>query len=165
MSWFRRYPELWWPWVVGRPWFRAYPELFVMDLSCRQALAQKVSWIVWWTEAVEKLWFRRYPELVVTVSNRFFWTLQHRFLLQNIQSTNWQTMRFKPPPANSNIGWRVEFRPMEVMRGQGSFGGVPLERLKLAQSACYLLMASVISINLSFYHLNCASERRALLLS
>lgn len=33
---------------------------------------------------------------------------------ENIQSTNWQTMRFKPPPPNSNIGWRVEFRPMEV---------------------------------------------------
>ncbi|KAK7091679.1 glutamate--cysteine ligase catalytic subunit-like [Littorina saxatilis] len=33
---------------------------------------------------------------------------------ENIQSTNWQTMRFKPPPANSNIGWRVEFRPMET---------------------------------------------------
>lgn len=33
---------------------------------------------------------------------------------QNIQSTNWQTMRFKPPPPNSSIGWRVEFRPTEV---------------------------------------------------
>ena len=33
---------------------------------------------------------------------------------QNIQSTNWQTMRFKPPPLNSTIGWRVEFRPLEV---------------------------------------------------
>ncbi|XP_006813126.1 glutamate--cysteine ligase catalytic subunit-like, partial [Saccoglossus kowalevskii] len=33
---------------------------------------------------------------------------------ENIQSTNWQTMRFKPPPANSPIGWRVEFRPTEV---------------------------------------------------
>ncbi|VDO04651.1 unnamed protein product [Rodentolepis nana] len=33
---------------------------------------------------------------------------------ENIQSTNWQSMRFKPPPPNSNIGWRVEFRPMEV---------------------------------------------------
>lgn len=33
---------------------------------------------------------------------------------ENIQSTNWQTMRFKPPPPNSSIGWRVEFRPMEV---------------------------------------------------
>ncbi len=28
---------------------------------------------------------------------------------ENIQSTNWQTMRFKPPPANSDIGWYVFF--------------------------------------------------------
>lgn len=33
---------------------------------------------------------------------------------ENIQSTNWQTMRFKPPPPNSPIGWRVEFRPCEA---------------------------------------------------
>jgi len=33
---------------------------------------------------------------------------------ENIQSTNWQTMRFKPPPPNSKIGWRVEFRPCEL---------------------------------------------------
>eukprot|EP01133_Synstelium_polycarpum_P004382 gene4382-5127_t len=33
---------------------------------------------------------------------------------ENIQSTNWQTVRFKPPPPASDIGWRVEFRPMEV---------------------------------------------------
>ena len=33
---------------------------------------------------------------------------------ENIQSTNWQHMRFKPPPADSNIGWRVEFRSMEI---------------------------------------------------
>lgn len=33
---------------------------------------------------------------------------------ENIQSTNWQTMRFKPPPPNSTIGWRVEFRPCEA---------------------------------------------------
>ncbi|KAH9979030.1 gamma glutamylcysteine synthetase [Lactifluus volemus] len=33
---------------------------------------------------------------------------------ENIQSTNWQTLRFKPPPPNSSIGWRVEFRSMEV---------------------------------------------------
>jgi glutamate--cysteine ligase catalytic subunit len=33
---------------------------------------------------------------------------------ENIQSTNWQTLRFKPPPAESDIGWRVEFRSMEV---------------------------------------------------
>ncbi|RXG57062.1 Glutamate--cysteine ligase [Armadillidium vulgare] len=33
---------------------------------------------------------------------------------ENIQSTNWQTMRFKVPPLHSGIGWRVEFRPCEV---------------------------------------------------
>ncbi|CAL9731706.1 glutamate--cysteine ligase [Monosporozyma unispora] len=39
---------------------------------------------------------------------------------ENIQSTNWQTLRFKPPtqkaiPSEKNIpGWRVEFRPLEV---------------------------------------------------
>lgn len=33
---------------------------------------------------------------------------------ENLQSTNWQTMRFKPPPPGGQIGWRVEFRSMEV---------------------------------------------------
>ena len=33
---------------------------------------------------------------------------------ENIQSTNWQTMRFKPPPPGAPIGWRVEFRPCEL---------------------------------------------------
>ncbi|KAG8124174.1 hypothetical protein E2320_019483 [Naja naja] len=30
------------------------------------------------------------------------------------ESDHFETMRFKPPPPNSDIGWRVEFRPMEV---------------------------------------------------
>lgn len=39
-------------------------------------------------------------------------TQQH---FENIQSTNWQTVRFKPPsPTIGVFGWRVEFRPMEV---------------------------------------------------
>ena len=33
---------------------------------------------------------------------------------ENLQSTNWQHMRFKPPPPNNDIGWRVEFRSMEI---------------------------------------------------
>lgn len=33
---------------------------------------------------------------------------------ENINSTNWQTVRFKPPPPGSNIGWRVEMRPVET---------------------------------------------------
>lgn len=35
---------------------------------------------------------------------------------ENIQSTNWQTVRFKPPPLDGDkIGWRVEFRVMDIM--------------------------------------------------
>ena len=36
---------------------------------------------------------------------------------ENIQSTNWQSLRFKPPPkcdVTSSIGWRVEFRTTEL---------------------------------------------------
>eukprot|EP00929_Paragymnodinium_shiwhaense_P010494 TRINITY_DN1151_c0_g1_i1.p1 TRINITY_DN1151_c0_g1~~TRINITY_DN1151_c0_g1_i1.p1 ORF type:complete len:674 (+),score=124.84 TRINITY_DN1151_c0_g1_i1:134-2155(+) len=42
---------------------------------------------------------------------------------ENLQSTNWQSMRWKPPPPqrgvlsssdDSHVGWRVEFRTMEV---------------------------------------------------
>lgn len=32
---------------------------------------------------------------------------------ENIQSTNWNTMRWKPPGLDVKTGWRVEFRPME----------------------------------------------------
>eukprot|EP01088_Endostelium_zonatum_P003133 TRINITY_DN1423_c1_g1_i2.p1 TRINITY_DN1423_c1_g1~~TRINITY_DN1423_c1_g1_i2.p1 ORF type:complete len:675 (+),score=209.76 TRINITY_DN1423_c1_g1_i2:157-2181(+) len=40
---------------------------------------------------------------------------KHTDHFENIQSTNWQTTRFKPPPSSdSKIGWRVEFRPMEI---------------------------------------------------
>lgn len=38
---------------------------------------------------------------------------------ENIQSTNWQTVRWKPPPPrrspnDPHIGWRTEFRSMEI---------------------------------------------------
>jgi glutamate--cysteine ligase catalytic subunit len=34
---------------------------------------------------------------------------------ENLQSTNWNSMRFKPPPTlESPIGWRVEFRTMDI---------------------------------------------------
>lgn len=38
---------------------------------------------------------------------------------ENLQSTNWQTCRWKPPPPrlhvdDPHIGWRTEFRSMEV---------------------------------------------------
>ena len=34
---------------------------------------------------------------------------------ENVQSTNWNSLRFKPPPSqDSKIGWRVEFRTMDI---------------------------------------------------
>eukprot|EP00347_Sterkiella_histriomuscorum_P009710 403340177 len=34
---------------------------------------------------------------------------------ENLQSTNWCSMRFKPPPSkDSKIGWRVELRTMDI---------------------------------------------------
>lgn len=63
---------------------------------------------------------------------------------ENLQSTNWQTMRFKPPPPeNPSIGWRVEFRPMEV------------QFTDFENAACavfvVLLTRAILSYDLSFY--------------
>lgn len=34
---------------------------------------------------------------------------------ENVQSTNYNSLRFKPPPSyDSEIGWRVEFRSMDI---------------------------------------------------
>ena len=34
--------------------------------------------------------------------------------LQNISTSNWQSLRFKPPKEEINAGWRVEVRTMDV---------------------------------------------------
>lgn len=62
---------------------------------------------------------------------------------ENIQSTNWQTLRFKPPPSNSDIGWRVEFRSMEVQ---------PDDHGNAAFSIFIVLLArTIFFFNLNFY--------------
>ncbi|KAA1471786.1 glutamate-cysteine ligase catalytic subunit [Dentipellis sp. KUC8613] len=62
---------------------------------------------------------------------------------ENIQSTNWQTLRFKPPPPNSPIGWRVEFRSMEVQ----------MTDFENAAFAVFIVLLSraIMSMNLNFY--------------
>jgi glutamate--cysteine ligase catalytic subunit len=62
---------------------------------------------------------------------------------ENIQSTNWQTMRFKPPPANSTIGWRVEFRSMEIQ----------LTDFENAAFSVFIVLLSraILSLGLNFY--------------
>ncbi|KDR75147.1 hypothetical protein GALMADRAFT_268698 [Galerina marginata CBS 339.88] len=62
---------------------------------------------------------------------------------ENIQSTNWQTLRFKPPPPNSSIGWRVEFRSMEVQ----------MTDFENAAFAVFVVLLSraILTFNLNFY--------------
>lgn len=62
---------------------------------------------------------------------------------ENIQSTNWQSVRFKPPPSGSAIGWRVEFRSMEVQ----------LTDFENAAYAIFivLLTRAIITFGLNFY--------------
>ncbi|KAL2159694.1 hypothetical protein VTH06DRAFT_2263 [Thermothelomyces fergusii] len=62
---------------------------------------------------------------------------------ENIQSTNWQHMRFKPPPADNTIGWRVEFRSMEVQ----------ITDFENAAFAVFIVLITrvILSYNLNFY--------------
>ena len=52
-----------------------------------------------------------YNDLIKNVDDK---TSNHHF--ETIQSTNWQNVRFKPPPSliKTDVGWRVEFRSMEL---------------------------------------------------
>jgi glutamate--cysteine ligase catalytic subunit len=63
---------------------------------------------------------------------------------ENLQSTNWQHMRFKPPPAGSDeTGWRVEFRPMEIQ---------PTDAENAAFSVFVVLLTrAILSFDLNFY--------------
>lgn len=69
----------------------------------------------------------------------------HNEHFENIQSTNWQTMRFKPPSPDPNdpIGWRVEFRVMDVMP-------TPFENAAFSIFAV-LLTKAIHKYNCSFY--------------
>lgn len=62
---------------------------------------------------------------------------------ENLQSTNWQHMRFKPPPAGSDTGWRVEVRPMEIQ----------ITDFENAAFSVFvvLITRAILSFNLNFY--------------
>jgi len=82
---------------------------------------------------------------------------------ENIQSTNWQTLRFKPPPPESNIGWRVEFRSMEIQ----------ITDFENAAFSIFIVLLTrvILSFNLNFYipisrvdeNMSVAHRRNALL--
>eukprot|EP00301_Raphidiophrys_heterophryoidea_P000610 c10305_g1_i2.p1 GENE.c10305_g1_i2~~c10305_g1_i2.p1 ORF type:complete len:666 (+),score=149.06 c10305_g1_i2:66-2063(+) len=60
---------------------------------------------------------------------------------ENIQSTNWQSVRFKPPPHGSNIGWRVEFRVMEL-------------QITEFENAALAIFSSLLMQTVHHFHLN-----------
>ena len=62
---------------------------------------------------------------------------------ENIQSTNWQHMRFKPPPPDADIGWRVEFRSMEIQ----------ITDFENAAFAIFIVLITraILSYDLNFY--------------
>lgn len=62
---------------------------------------------------------------------------------ENFQSTNWQHIRFKPPPSDNSIGWRVEFRPMEIQ----------ITDFENAAFAVFIILLTrvILSFNLNFY--------------
>jgi glutamate--cysteine ligase catalytic subunit len=63
---------------------------------------------------------------------------------ENLQSTNWQHMRFKPPPSDKDdIGWRVEFRSMEIQ----------ITDFENAAFSIFMVLITraILSFNLNFY--------------
>lgn len=62
---------------------------------------------------------------------------------ENIQSTNWNTVRFKLPPPGTDIGWRTEFRPMEV--GLTDFENAAFSVFTI------ILSRVILAFNLDFY--------------
>ena len=62
---------------------------------------------------VAHLWVR--DPLILFPDETDFEADENYRCFENIQSTVWQDLRFKPPPdPHSDIGWRVEFRPVEA---------------------------------------------------
>jgi glutamate--cysteine ligase catalytic subunit len=62
---------------------------------------------------------------------------------ENLQSTNWQHMRFKPPPHDESTGWRVEFRSMEIQATDFENAAFSIFLV--------LLTRAIVSYDLNFY--------------
>ncbi|CAE6535453.1 unnamed protein product [Rhizoctonia solani] len=60
-----------------------------------------------------------------------------------LQSTNWRSLRLKPPSKNGECGWRIEFRTMEVQ---------PTDFENAAMSVFLILLSrAILSSGLNFY--------------
>jgi len=77
-----------------------------------------------------------YKERITTVDDEK--STEH---FENIQSTNWQNVRFKPPPVTEDMGFRVEFRTMEV-------------QLTDFQNAAFVIFITLLSRAILYYELD-----------
>ncbi len=87
--------------------------------------------------------FARDP-LVVFSKNAESDATEDTALFEAVQSTIYNTVRFKPPPSlHSDIGWRVEFRPMEVQ----------MTDFENAAFAVFIMLLSrtILHFDLNFY--------------
>lgn len=86
---------------------------------------------------------------------------------ENFQSTNWQSMRFKPPPSQtSDIGWRIEFRPIDIQITDFENTALTtlvylLTRIILTDSLFFAMPISLVDLNMERAHeVNALREQR-----
>lgn len=65
---------------------------------------------------------------------------------ENINSSNWQSMRFKLPPSGSDIGWRVEFRTCEAQITDWENAAVSVFLMLLARTILFFKLNLLIPI-------------------
>jgi glutamate--cysteine ligase catalytic subunit len=77
---------------------------------------------------------------------------------ENFQSTNWQSMRFKPPPSQtSDIGWRIEFRPIDIQITDFENTALTvlvylLSRVILTENLRLVMPISLVDVNMDRAH-------------
>lgn len=82
---------------------------------------------------------------------------------ENIQSTNWQTCRFKPPSLTSDLGWRVEFRPMEVQLNDRENAAFAIYPILLIRAILHFKTSLYIPLSLVDINMSRAQKRDAVL--
>ena len=72
-------------------------------------------------------------------------SLEH---FESLQSTNWCSMRWKPPPLGGEIGWRVELRTMEVQFTDFENAAFAVTALLLSRAILTMRPAILIPLSL-----------------
>lgn len=86
-------------------------------------------------------------------------------LFEGVQSTNWQTVRFKPPPSlhSSDVGWRVEFRTCEAQFTDSENAAFACFIYLLSQTILKYRLEFVTPISLVDGNMKAAQKRAAVL--